>query len=134
MPRSDSHDPGAEFPIDYFVFDNCGFDWSIDPFDSNFVTVSIAHIAFVIRMHDDIFVAKLGFGTSGGNFKRTIFQVVEFGRFFFIHHFIIRNSRLAHRIPVHDSVAAINNSGIVHPLEGGADGETAVFIERVGFA
>ncbi len=77
VPRSNRHNAGAEFHINVFVLDNRRRDCAVYPFQLDFFSVFVFRVPFVIRMHDNIFIAEFCLGSGCRYYKGTILEIVE---------------------------------------------------------
>ncbi len=75
--RSDRHCARAEFAIDRRIFNHSRRNRSIDPFEFDGVAILPLRIAFIIRMHDHVFIAELRLRSSRCDFEGSVLQIVE---------------------------------------------------------
>ena len=72
VPRRYGHHACAEVHVDCLVFNDGRGNLAVDPFNLEFLAVSILSVSRISRVHHDILVAKLRFGTRGSYDERPI--------------------------------------------------------------
>ena len=130
VPWRDSHHPGAKFHIDGLIFHNCCFDWTVNPFQCNFLAVFPIRITRIVWMHHYVLIAELCFWACGANSKWPIFQIIESRLFFLIHNLVVRNRRLSFRVPIDDAKSPIDKTRVIHLFEHFAHCTCARLVER----
>ncbi len=90
-------------------------------------------IAFVIRVHHHVLIAKLGLRPGGANLERSVLKGVKCGFFLAANHFVVRHRRFQIRVPVDNAVTPVNQAVVVHPGEGFIDTAVQGVIQGVPF-
>ncbi len=114
VPRGDGHNAGTKVRVNRLVFDNSGGYWSVNPFRRKGITMLVFPISLVIRVHHNVLVTEFCFRACRADLERAVLKGVKLGGFFFVYHFVVRDVSFQIRIPVDDSVAAVNQPVAVH--------------------
>src|SRR3989344_6066425 len=77
MPGSNGHHPSAERHIDALIFDNGGFYWAVNPLQSKFIAMLVAHVSLVLGVHHYILIAEFGLWPGGGDGEGAVLQVIQ---------------------------------------------------------
>ncbi|EGF33004.1 hypothetical protein IMCC9480_1430 [Oxalobacteraceae bacterium IMCC9480] len=137
MRRRDLHATGTEFLVNIAVGDDRDLAAAQRQRQHLADQVGIAHIGRIDR-HGGI--AQQGFGTRRGHRQvpaaigQRIADMPHETFFFLRHHFQIRHRRAQHRIPMHQSLAAIDQALLEQPHEYFGDGARELRIHREIFA
>ncbi len=117
VPRRDRHHTRTERGVDGLVLDDRRGDGSVDPLALELLAVRVLGVALVVRMHDDVLVAELRLGARRGDLERPVLERVE--RLFALGIFdlVIGDGRLKFGVPVHDAVAAVDQTVLIHAHE-----------------
>ena len=125
------HGARAERHVDTFVFyDCCGYR-PVDPLKIYRLSVLVFFVPFVIGMHHDILIAKLCLRAHRADDERAILKIVKGIGLFHVLYLIVGDGRLRLRVPVHNTVAAIDKPRIEHAHERFHDRAVARFVHRV---
>src|SRR3954469_24104527 len=90
MPRCNCHNTGTKLGINRLVFDNSGGYFAVNPLNFERITVLLLGVALVIRVHDDVLVAKLSLWPRRTNLEWSVSKGVELPFFLFVNYLVIR--------------------------------------------
>ena len=130
--RRDGHHSRAEFSVYPFILDNGGGNGAVYPFKPEYLSVPVHLVARILRVHHHILVPEFSLRSGSRYGKRSVFQIIKFGLFFQVHQLIIGNSRLAFGVPIDNSCAPVDQTSIIHFLEGCSDSQVSFFIKGKG--
>ena len=91
MPWRNGHNTSAKLGVDGRVFDDRGRDWAVNPFGFEGVAVLVLRVTLIVRVHNDILIAKLSLGTCGTNLKGAVLKGVKFGLLFNVLNLYVRD-------------------------------------------
>ena len=134
MPRGDGHHARSEFRIHRLVLDDRGNHRPVDPLALEGVTVLELGIALVLRMHDDILVAELGFRAHRADLEGSVLEGVEGRLHLLAVHLVIRDVGVQFGIPVDAARPPVDQSRLVHAHEGFIDTAVELGGHRVAVA
>jgi hypothetical protein len=133
MPRGDGHRARSELWINCLVLDDRGDHRPVDPLTLKGVSMLVVSVALILRVHDDILVAKFCFRTNRADLEGSVLEGVERRLHLLAVHLVIRDIGLQLRIPVNNAGAPVDQARLVHAHKGFVDAAIELGVHRVAF-
>ncbi len=136
VSRSDADSTGAERLVNGAVSDDANSKRHADKINIESLPDKI-FVTGIVGVDRDRRIADFGFRPCCGDRDGKVGGIperVQISFFFLINDFFVGNGGLSFRVPIDDSVAAIDEPRVIHALESRSYGKIAFLVQSIGLA